>query len=99
MCMRCKVVNRTMQVMHCTTRVENVEEVSVVMDEVEDLVEVVDRSFSTIVDNRDTTCETIRTLLLPVSIATPVIMLLKNVLFYKLSGRKRDHGWEIIMYN
>ena len=33
---------------------EQVEEVSKAMDEVEDMVEVVDRSFATIADNKDT---------------------------------------------
>ena len=37
-----------------TTRDEQVEKVSEAMDEVEDMVEATDRSFATIVDNKDT---------------------------------------------
>lgn len=88
-----------MQVMRSTTKEEQVKEVLEAMDEAEDMVEVVDRSFATIMDNKDTTHNTIPTLLELVNIADPLIMLLKNVLFHKLSGRRRDHGWEIIMYN
>ena len=69
------------------------------MDKAEDLVEVMDRLFSTTTDNKDTMKETVPTLPQPVSIAGPLIMLLKNVLFYKISGRKRDHIWAIKMYN
>ena len=85
--------------MHSMTKEEKVEEVSEVVDEVEDMVEVTARSFATITDNRDTTRGNVPTRLQLVSIAGPLIMLLKNVLFYKLSGRKRDHGWEIRMYS
>ena len=63
----------------------------------EDLAWVVEKLFATTTDNRDTMHETVPTLPLLVSIASPMIMLLKNVLFYKLSGRKRDHRWEIKM--
>ena len=69
------------------------------MEDVEDLVEVADKSSTTIADNKDTTQETVPTPPLPVSIASPMIMLLKNVIFYKLSGRKRDHKWEIKMFS
>ena len=68
------------------------------MDEVEDLVEVTDRSFATIADNKDTSQGTAPTRLQLVSIVGPLIMLLKIVLFCKLSGRKRDHIWEIKIY-
>ena len=88
-----------MQVMRNTTRDEHVEEVSEAADEVEDMVEVTDRSFATIVDNKDTSQGTAPTRLQLVSIVGPLIMLLKNALFYKLSGRKRSHIWEIRMYN
>ena len=81
------------------TREEQVMEVLEDMEEVEDLAEVVDKLFSTTADNRDTMHETAPTPPLPVSIASPIIMLLKNVLFYKLSGRKRYHRWEIIMFS
>ena len=69
------------------------------MEEVEDLVEGADKSIATTTDNKDTTHETVPTPPLPVSIASPMIMLLKNVLFYKLSGRKRDNKWEIRMFS
>ena len=69
------------------------------MDKAEDLVEVIDKSFSIIADNKDTTRETVPTLSQPVSIVDIIIISLKNVLSYNLSGRKRDHRWEIIMYN
>ena len=63
------------------------------------MAKVADKLFAITADNRDTTRETIPTPPLPVSIASPMIMLLKNVLFYKLSGRKRDHRWEIRMFS
>jgi hypothetical protein len=69
------------------------------MDEVEDLVKVTDKLSTTTVDKRDTMRETVPTLPQPVRIANLMIMLLKNVLFYKLSGRKRGHRWEIKMYS
>ena len=65
----------------------------------EDMVEVTDISFATTADNKDTSQVTVPTQLQLVSIAGPLIMLLKNVLFYKLSGRKRGHRWEIRMYS
>ena len=79
------------------TREERFEEVLEVVEEVEDLVGVADKLYTTIVDNRDTTHEKIPTLPLPVSIASLTIMLLKNAIFYKQSGRTRDHRWEIRM--
>ena len=69
------------------------------MEEVEDLVEVVDKLFVTNADNKDTVHEIAPTPPLPVSVTNPLIMLLKNVLFYKLSGRKRDHRWETKMFS
>ena len=60
---------------------EQVKEVSEGVDEAKDLVEVVDKLFATIAGNRDTTHETGPTLPLPISIASLMIMLLKNVLF------------------
>ena len=65
------------------------------MEEVEDLVEVEDILFSTTTEHGETRHKTVPTLLLPVSIVSLTIMLLRNALFYKLSGRKRDHIWEI----
>ena len=65
------------------------------MEEVEDLVEVMDRLFSTTKDNKDTMHDIVPTLPLLVSIASLTTMLLKNALFYKLRCRKRDHRWEI----
>ena len=70
-----------------------------VVEEVEDLGEIADKLFSTTVDNRDTMHDTAPTPPLPISIVSPMIKLLKNVLFYKLSGRKRDHRWEIRMFS
>ena len=86
-----------MHVMCSTTKEEKVKEVSKSLDEVDDLVEVADRSFATIVENKDTTYGTVPIPLQLVSIVNPMIMLLKNVLFYKISGRKRDHRWETRM--
>ena len=82
--MRCKVINRTILALRSTTKEEQVVEA----------LEVMDKSIATIVDNRDTTQETIPTPPQYVSIASPMIVLLKNVLFCKISGRKRDHRWE-----
>ena len=70
-----------------------------VMEEVEDLVEVMEKSIAIAMDNRDTTQETLPTPPQYVSIASRMIMLLKNTLFYKISGRKRDHIWETKMSN
>ena len=81
------------------TREEQVKEVLEVVDEVEDMVEVRDRLFATTTDNKGTMCEIIPIPLLLVSIASPMIVLLKNVLFYKLSGRKRGHRWETKMFS
>ena len=81
------------------TKEERVVEALEAKEEVEDLAEATDKLFATTADNRDTTHETVPTPPLPISIASPMIMLLKNVLFYKLSGRKRDHKWEIRMFN
>lgn len=69
------------------------------MDEAEEWVEVIDRSFATIADNMDTMRETIPTLPQPDSIANLMIMLLRSALFYNLSGKKRDCRWEIGMYS
>ena len=91
MFMRCRVTNRTILALCSTTKEEWVVETLEAKEEVEDLAEVVDKLFATTADNRETTFETAPTPPLPVSIASTMIMLLKNVLFYKLSGRKRDH--------
>ena len=99
MFMRCRVTSRTILALHSTTKEERVVEALEVEEEVEDLVEVVDKLFATIADNRDTTRGTVPTPPLLVNIASPMIKLLKNVLFYKLSGRKRDHIWEIRMFS
>ena len=90
MFMRCRVTIRTILALRSTTKEEWV---------MEDLAEVADKLFATTVDNRDTMHETIPTPPLPVSIASPMTMLLKNVLFYKISGRKRDHRWAIRMFS
>ena len=81
------------------TRDEQVKEVSEAVDKVEDMVEVIDKSFVTIADNKDTSRGTVPTQLQLVSIVGPLIMLLRIVLFCKLSGRKRDHRWTIKMYS
>jgi capsid portal protein len=94
---RCKVISRTIEVMHNMTREEWVEEALEAMEDVENLAEVANILFITTVDNKDTMPKTVPTLPLFVSIASLTIMLLRNDLFYKLSGRKRDHRWEIKM--
>ena len=99
MSMRCRVTIRTILALCSTTKAEWVTEALEAKEEVEDLVEVVDKLFATTTDNKDTMRETVPTPPLPVSIASPITMLLKNVLFYKLSGRKRDHRWEIRMFS
>ena len=75
MFMQCRVTSRTILALRSTTREEKVEESLEVMEEVEDLVEVVDILFATIVDNRDTTHETVPTLPLPISIASLTIII------------------------
>ena len=81
------------------TKVGQDKETLEVMEEVEDMVEAIDRSSVTIADNKDTSRGTTPTQLQPVSIVGPLIMLLKIVLFCKLSGRKRDHRLEIKTYS
>lgn len=99
MFMQCRVISRTTQLMRSMTKEEQVKEVSEAMDEEEDMVDVMDISFATTADNKDTSRGTIPTRLQLVSIAGPLIMLLKNVLYYKLNGRKRDHRWVAKMYS
>ena len=96
MFMRCRVTNRILALRNMTKE-EQVAKALEVVEEVEDLVEVADKSIATAADNRDTMQETVPTPPQYVSIASPMIMLLKNVLFYKISGRKRDHRWETKM--
>ena len=87
--MQCRVTSSKILALRSTTKEEQVVEVVEVTEEVEDLVEVTEKSFSTAVHNRDTTQEIVPTPPQYVSIASHMIMLLKNVLFYKISGRKR----------
>lgn len=79
------------------TKEEQVVEALEVVEEVKDLVEVADKSITTATDSRDTMQEIVPTPPQYVNIASPMIMLLKNVLFYKISGRKRDHSYETKM--
>ena len=95
MFMRCRVTIRTILALRSTTKEEWVMEAIEVAEEVEDLVEVANKSIATAADNRDTMQETIPTPPQYVSIANPMIILLKTALFYKLSGKKIDHRWEI----
>ena len=97
MCMQCRVTSRIILVLRSMTKEEQVMEALEVVEEVEDLVEVADKSIDTVAENRDTTQEIVPTPPQYVSIASPMIMLLNNVLFYKISGRKRDHRWETRM--
>ena len=92
--MQCKVTSNIILALCSMTKEEQVVEALEVEEEEEDLVEVEDKSLATIVDNKNTMQETIPTPPQYVSIASPMIMLLKNVLFYKISGKKRDHRWE-----
>ena len=80
------MTSRTILALRNMTREEQVEEDLEVVEEVEDLVEVVERSLATAVDNRDTMQEAVPTPPQYVSVASPMIMLLNNVLFYKISG-------------
>ena len=93
MCMQCRVTSRTILTLRNMTKEEKLTEALEVMEEVDNLVEVMDKLIATTMDSRDTTQETVPTPLQCVSIASPMIMLLKNVLFYKISSRKRDHIW------
>ena len=65
------------------TKEEQVAEALEVAEEVEDFIEVVDKSIATATDNKDTTQETVPTLPQYVSIANSMTMLLKTALFYK----------------
>ena len=97
MFIRCRVTSRILMVPRSMTKEEWAEEVLEAVAEVEDLVEAVDRLFSTIVEHRDTTHDIVPILPLHVSIVGLMIMLLKNSLFFKLRCRTRDHGWVIRM--
>ena len=97
--MQCRVANSTILALHSTTKEEQVMEALEVEEEVEDLVEVEDKSLATVVDIKDTTQETVPTPPQYVSIANPMTMLLKTALFYKISGRKRDRSWETKMFS
>ena len=97
MCMRCRVTNRTTLALCSTTKEEQVMEALEVEEEVEDLVEATNKSTATTTNYKDTMQETVLTPPQYVSIASLMIMLLNNVLFYKISGRKRDRRWETRM--
>ena len=99
MCMQCRVTSRIILALHSMTREDRVVEILEAEEEVEDLVEVADKLLATTTNNRDTMHETVPTPPLPVSTASLMIMLLKNVLYYKLSGRKRDHRRAIRMFS
>ena len=71
MFIQCRVTSRTILALRSMTKEERV---------VEDLAEVADKLFATTADNRDTMHETIPTPPPPISIASPMIMLLNNVL-------------------
>ena len=68
-----------------------------VVEEVEDLVEVEEKSLAIIVDNKETTQETVPTPPQYVSIVNPMNILLKTALFYRVSGKKRDRSWDTRM--
>ena len=95
--MQCRLTNIIIPVMRSMSKEEWAEEVLEVVSEMEDLVEVEDKLFVTTMEHLDTTHETVPTPPQYVSIASPMIMLLKNILFYKISGRKRDRRWETKM--
>ena len=99
MFMQCRVTNRTILALRSTTKEERIMEALEVEEEVEDLVEATDKLFATTTNKRDITHEIAPTPPQNVSISSPMTMLLKNFLFYKLSGKKRDHGWETKMFS
>ena len=77
--MRCRVTNRIISVVLSTTKEERAEEVLEAMAELEDLVE--DKFFVMTAKLLDTTHETVPFLALHVSVASLMIILLKNALF------------------
>ena len=80
--MQCRVTNKIMQVMRSMTKEEQAEEVLEAMAEMQDLVEVKDRLFVTSAEHPDTMHESIPILPLHVSIASLMIIILKNALFF-----------------
>ena len=74
MSMQCKVTSRIILALHSMIKEEWVTEALKVEEGVEDLEEVVNKLFSTTVDNRDTMHETVPTPPLTVNIASPMIM-------------------------
>ena len=99
MCMQFRVTSNKILELGSMTKEEQFMEALEVKEEEEDLVEVKDKSLAIAMESKDTTQETIPTPPQYVSIANPMIMLLNNVLFYKISGRKRDRRWETRMSN
>ena len=97
--MQCRVTSSRILALCCTTKEEKVVEALEVEDEEEDLVEVKDKSLATTMDNKDTMQETVTKPLQYVSIANLMNILLKNALFYRGSGRKRDRSWETKMFS
>ena len=95
--MQCRVTSITTLALCGTTKEEKVMDTLEVTEEVEDVEEVMDKSTAIAADNKDTMQETVPTPPQYVSIANPISMLLKNVLFCKISGTKRDHRWETRM--
>ena len=63
-----------------------------VEEEEEDLVEVEYQSLTIVIDNKDTIQKNIPNPSKYVSIANTMNILLKTALFYRVSGRKRDHN-------
>ena len=74
------------------TKEEQVAKALEVMEEVEDLEEVADKSIATTTYSRDNMQEIVPTPPQYVSIAKPMNILLKTTLFYRVSGRKRDRN-------
>ena len=70
-----------------------------VKEEEEEMVEVEDQSLSITMDNKDAMQETVTNPPQYVSIVNLMNILLKISLFYRGSGRKRDHSWETRMFS
>ena len=69
-----------------------------VEEEEDKMVEVEDQSLAKAIDNKAIMQETVINLPQYVSIVITNI-LLKTSLFYRISGRKRDHSWETRMFS
>lgn len=96
--MKCRVTSSKILALHSMTKEEQVMKALEVKEEEEEMIEVEDQSLAIVVDSKDNMPETITNPPQYVNIANHMNILLKTALFYRGSGRKRDHSWETRMF-